>query len=232
MNILAVDTSTSVLAVSLNSEKKILAESIINNEKTHSQKLLPIIKSLLESVHFTVYDIDVFAVSVGPGSFTGLRIGVVTIKALSYVAKKPVIGIPTLDALSFNIHLCGVLICPIMDARNNQVFCAIYENKSAFTNERISDYLGINIENLVSLLLKYDKNVVFIGDGVLIYREYLKDKLGSKYIEAPEILLLQRASNIGQIALQKAKNNEFDNSIELVPFYLRKSQAERKYEES
>lgn len=127
MKVLALDTSSIVASVAVMNDGILLGEYTLNHNKTHSQKLVPIIQQLLSDLELEPFDIDLFAVSKGPGSFTGLRIAITTAKAMAYALDKPIIGVPTLDILAHNISFCQHLICPIMDARNNRVYTALYK---------------------------------------------------------------------------------------------------------
>lgn len=229
MKTLAIDTSTLVAGVAVMDDKRLLGEYIINHKKTHSQRLMPMVEMLLEELELKPADIDVFAVSTGPGSFTGLRIGVTTIKAMAYATSKPVVGVPTLDALAYNILMDGFIVCPIMDARNNQVYTALYERKGN-KQERISDYLALPVDELADIIEKKEKKVIFLGDGVEVYKEFFKNRFKNNCEFAPGSMRLQRASAVAEIAYLKARNGEVNSSFELTPFYLRKSQAERMYE--
>ncbi|MFZ5985730.1 MAG: tRNA (adenosine(37)-N6)-threonylcarbamoyltransferase complex dimerization subunit type 1 TsaB [Bacillota bacterium] len=229
MKILALDTSTLVAAVAVMENEKLLGEYLINHKKTHSQKLMPMIKEILHELELDPKSVDVFAASTGPGSFTGLRIGVTTVKAMAFAAGKPVVGVPTLDAMAYNIPMSSFTVCPIMDARNNQVYTALYEWKEK-TQERVTDYLGIPITELVGIIRKKGKKVIFLGDAVEIHEEFLKSELKGDCEFAPGSLRLQRAASVAQIAYLKAKEGSLETSFEMVPFYLRKSQAEREFE--
>ncbi len=229
MKVLAIDTSTVVAAVALMDDEKLLGEYSINNKKTHSQKLMVMIKEILNDLEIKPSDIDVYAASVGPGSFTGLRIGVTTAKAMAFANSKPVIGVPTLDALAYNVVTSGLIICPILDARNNQVFTALYQSKGNKL-ERLTDYLGIPVAELVQLIKEKNKTVIFTGDAIGLHKEYFVAELGGNCEFSPLAMRLQRASSVAEIALDMAKEGKFESSFELVPFYLRKSQAEREFE--
>jgi tRNA threonylcarbamoyladenosine biosynthesis protein TsaB len=229
MKVLSVDTSSMVAAVAVMEDTKLLGEYLLNHKKTHSQKLMPMINSILNDLELAPQDIDLYAASTGPGSFTGLRIGVTTIKAIAYAAGKPVIGIPTLDALAFNIPLSEALICPIMDARNNQVYTALYKwDKNA--QVKATEYLGIPVTELVQLIKGKNQKVIFTGDAVELHSVFLKNELGGSCEFVPGSLQLQRASSVAYLALARAASDGVMNSFDLVPFYLRKSQAEREYE--
>lgn len=229
MRILAVDTSSSVVAVAVMDEKMLLGEYILNHKKNHSQSLVPMIDELLKSLELQPENIDIFAASSGPGSFTGLRIGITTIKAMAFAVMKPVVSIPTLDALAYNIPLTDALVCPIMDARNNQVFTALYkiEDKEQL---KITEYMGVEINELVQIIKGKNMNVVFNGDGVLLHEQYLKMELGERCRIAPKCHLLHKASSVAQLALLEASAGRIESCMDMVPFYLRKPQAERELE--
>lgn len=229
MKILAVDTSSTVAAVAVVEDDKLLGEYILNQKKTHSQKLMPMIMELLESLELCPGDIDIYAASSGPGSFTGLRIGVTTVKAMAYAVQKPVVSVPTLDSLAYNIPITDSLICPIMDARNSQVYTAVYKWENSM-QVKVTEYMGITVSELVQLIKGKNQNTVFIGDAVYIHRDYLKSELGDKCETPPDNLLLQRASSVAQVALLRASEGMLENCFDMVPFYLRKSQAEQEYE--
>lgn len=229
MKILALDTSTVAATVAVIEDNRLLGEFLLNHKKTHSQKLLPMIKEILEDLELKPEDIDVFSASIGPGSFTGLRIGVTTIKAMAYALDKPVVGVPTLDVIAYNIPVGDYMVCPIIDARNNQVYTALYQSKGSL-KERVTEYLGIPVAELASIIGEKKEKVVFAGDAVDIHMGYLKEELGELCEFAPGNLCLPRASSAAHLAYEKASQGLVQNSFELVPFYLRKSQAEREYE--
>lgn len=229
MKILAVDTSSIVAAVSVIEDGRVLGEYFINHKKTHSQKLMPMIDEMLKSLEFTPNDMDLFAASIGPGSFTGLRIGVTTIKAMAYSVQKPVISVPTLDALAYNIPETDWIICPMMDARNNQVYTALYKWQEGY-QKRLTEYMGLPVAELIQIIKEKNEKVVFVGDAVGIHMEMLEKQLNGKCRIAPPGLQLQRASSVAQIAAVKAAQGNLENCFDMVPFYLRKSQAERELE--
>ncbi len=229
MKILALDTSSTVAGASVVEDDKVLGEYMINSGRQHSIKLMPMVKSLLSNLNMGPQDMDVFAVSTGPGSFTGLRIGITVVKAMAYAADKPVAGIPTLDALAYNMFSFSGIICPVMDARNNQVYTSFYKwNKDKLMN--IGEYSGEHIEELVKRLSFYKEDVIFTGDALNVYKSFFMNRLGKKAYFAPANLSLQRASSIAQLARIKIENGELESSFELLPFYLRKPQAVREYE--
>lgn len=229
MKVLSVDTSSMVAAVAVMEDNKLLGEYLLNHKKTHSQKLMPMINNILQELELTPGDIDLYAASTGPGSFTGLRIGVTTIKAIAYAAGKPVIGIPTLDALAFNLPLSEALICPMLDARNNQVYTALYKWERD-SQIKITEYLGIPVTELAQLIKGKNQKVIFTGDAVELHREFFIKEFGEGCDFAPGSLQLQRASSVAYLALARAGRDGVESCFDLVPFYLRKSQAEREYD--
>lgn len=229
MKILAVDTSASVASVAVIEDGTILGEYSINNKKTHSQKLLPMIDELLKNLELKVGDIDYFAASSGPGSFTGLRIGITTIKSLAYSVNKQVIAVPTLDALANNITSSDALICPIMDARNSQVYTALYSVENGIT-KNITEYMGIHITDLCDIINGKNKKVVFLGDGVAIHKNLLKEKLQVPCDFASAASVMQRSASVAEVAMKMLMENRQQSSFDMVPFYLRKSQAERMFD--
>ncbi|AEY64774.1 tRNA (adenosine(37)-N6)-threonylcarbamoyltransferase complex dimerization subunit type 1 TsaB [Clostridium sp. BNL1100] len=229
MRILAVDTSTNVASAAILEDDTIIGEYNCNRGKTHSQRLMPMVQHLMETVGLTVSDIDAFSASIGPGSFTGLRIGVTTVKAMAFAAEKPVISVHTLDALAYNIPFAENLICPMIDARNNQVFTAIYRfigNKL----ERLTDYMGIPVKELADVLRSMEGDTVFLGDACIMHRDYFVSELGNRVKIAPPGTALAKASSVAILAGKAYREGKLESCYDMVPFYLRKSQAERERE--
>ncbi|WP_129600285.1 tRNA (adenosine(37)-N6)-threonylcarbamoyltransferase complex dimerization subunit type 1 TsaB [Anaerophilus nitritogenes] len=227
MKILSFDTSSMVATIALIEDEKLIGEYIINHKRTHSQKLMPMIDELLKSCEVKIEEIDKIAVAKGPGSFTGIRIGIATAKGLAHALDIPVVGISTLDGLAFNLYNSNGLICPILDARRSQVYTAIYKWDNLNLN-RIEEPIAVSIQKLCEILLKRPEPVIFLGDGVQSNKEYLLEVLKERAIFAPNSHNITKASSIGQLAM---KSSEDENFYELVPTYLRKSEAERQYEE-
>lgn len=229
MNILAVDTSANVAAAALVSGGKLLAESMLNNKTTHSEKLMPMIDFVLKNSGMDITDIDLFAVANGPGSFTGLRIGVSTVKGLAHAVNKPIVGISTLAGLAYNLFETDGLISPIMDARRFQVYNAVYKWEKGVFRE-IAPPRAIALDDCIKEF-ENEKKVYFLGDGVPVHKEAIKEKMGDRAVFVPENNLNQRASSLAVLAEKKAALSEKDDYNSLMPFYLRKPQAEREYEE-
>lgn len=230
MRLLALDTSSDVAAVAVTQDDRVLGEYILNHGKKHSVKLMPVTAMLLKDLSLKPVDIDVFAASSGPGSFTGLRIGITTIKSMAYAAGRPAVSVPSLDVLAFNASLHKGIVCPMMDARNNQVYTAVYAMKNEGIPERDSEYMGVHIEEIAGILIDRGEDVVFTGDAASIHRTYLEEQLGVRAKFPPHNLLLNRASSVAHLAWLKAESGDLKSCFNMVPFYLRKSQAEREYD--
>ena len=211
MRVLAIDTSSNVATVAVMEDELLLGEYILNHKKTHSQKIMTMIEQILSELELTVQDIDIFAVAIGPGSFTGLRIGVATVKALAY-----------------NVPYAEHIIVPIMDARRDNVFTASYIWDEGF--KEIGEPEAISIDECLESCGEF-LDTIFVGDGVKVHREYIKEKLGDKAIFPPANALNSRASSVAALALDKAKRGETQSYLEMKPYYIRKSQAERELEE-
>lgn len=223
---LAIDTATNTASCALAEDGKIISELSIQHGKTHSQKLMPMIKSVLSMCGRNLCDIDLYAVAIGPGSFTGLRIGVVTIKGLAYSLNKPVCGIPTLDSLAYSVPDFDGVLAPILDARNNQVFTALYKKQDNDIYKLTSD-LGIHIDELIELLKSQDKKIMILGDAVPLHINRIKAAMGDMLFVAEPALVFPRAASTAVLAEKAFYQNNIVNAFELEPLYLRKSQAER-----
>ncbi len=226
MKILAIESSSLVASVAITEGDILTAEYTMNYKKTHSQTLLPMIEEMAKMIGLDLNTIDAIAISGGPGSFTGLRIGSATAKGLGLALGIPLIHIPTLDAMAYNLYGMIGLICPIMDARRNQVYTGIYSfEKKAFTT-----HLGqcaVSIEELAAELNRLGREVIFAGDGIPVHREYLSAylKIGANF--APVHLNRQRAASVAALAKIYYEQGKFISADEHVPDYIRVSQAER-----
>lgn len=236
MRILALDSSGLVASVAVVEggvlEAQTIAEYTVNYKKTHSQTLLPMLDEVARMTELDLNSMDAIAVAAGPGSFTGLRIGSATAKGLGLALDKPLIHIPTLEGLAYN--LCGTdhIVCPIMDARRGQVYTGIYE----FDNDRLivlEDQMAVGIEELGQRLHSYDRKVVFLGDGVPVFKEALMEQImaGREIAFAPAHLNRQRAAAVGALAIRYYREGKMETAAEHQPDYLRVSQAERERKE-
>ncbi len=230
MLILAVDSSTPVAGAALVDEKQVIIESFINYKKTHSETLLPTINRILRECDCSIRDIDVLAVTAGPGSFTGLRIGMAAVKGISMAANKPVVAVSTLDTLAGNIAGSNALVAALLDARKNEVYCAFYE-ASGSRPERLKEPVACTPETFISAALAmadYERKekIILLGDGYNRYADYFDRELKDRLIPIPGHLMLPRAAAAGILAAHKARQGEFADVYNLRPCYIRLSEAE------
>ena len=230
MKILGIDGSGVAASVAILENEKIVAEYTINHKLTHSHTLMPMINEICTMTNQDLSTIDAIGVSSGPGSFTGLRISAGTAKGMALGLDIPIIGVPTLDAIAHNIPYTNHIICPIMDARRNHVYTAIYrwEGQSL---QRLTDHLVIPMTEVIEMIKEYDDKVIFMGDGIEVYKDTIQEHLGEKAYFAPPSLRLQRASTIALLAMASFKVGDAVSHMEFAPTYLRPSQAEREYKE-
>ncbi|MCI9382076.1 MAG: tRNA (adenosine(37)-N6)-threonylcarbamoyltransferase complex dimerization subunit type 1 TsaB [Dorea sp.] len=236
MRILAMDSSGLVASVAVvedgPAESVTVAEFTVNYKKTHSQTLLPMLDEVSGMIELDIDTIDAIAVAAGPGSFTGLRIGSATAKGLGLALKKPLIHVPTLHGLAYNLCGTGKVVCPIMDARRGQVYTGIFEFDG---NELVvlEDQTAVSIEELGAKLAVYDREIVFLGDGVPVFRKSLEEDImaGKKISFAPAHLNRQRAAAVGALGIRYYKEGRLETAGEHQPDYLRVSQAERERKE-
>lgn len=226
MKILAVDSSGLVASVAVLEDDNLIAEYTVNYKKTHSQTLLPMLDEIVRMTDTDLESVDAIAVAKGPGSFTGLRIGSATVKGLGFALKKPVIGIPTVEGLAMNLYGTDALICPLMDARRNQVYTGIYRFEKGKL-EVVKEQVAVGIEDIVEALNIIGKEVVFLGDGVPVYKEIIEKNITVPYTFAPAHVNKQRASAVGVRALDYWADGIYSSADEFEPEYLRLSQAER-----
>ncbi|MEE1315470.1 MAG: tRNA (adenosine(37)-N6)-threonylcarbamoyltransferase complex dimerization subunit type 1 TsaB [Faecalimonas sp.] len=226
MRILALDSSGLVATVAILEDTQTVAEYTVNYKKTHSQTLLPMLDEIVKMTEFDLSTVDAIAVAGGPGSFTGLRIGSATAKGLGLALNKPLVHVPTVDGLAYNLYGNKGLICPIMDARRNQVYTGIYRfEDGAF--EVVEAQMAIDLGELIEKLNAYGERVTFLGDGVPVYREQLEKKLTTDFAFAPAHLNRQRAAAVGALAMRYVAEGKTESAAEHQPDYLRLSQAER-----
>ena len=230
---LAVDSSSKVATVALMKDDRLLGEITLNDKREHSVILVSIIKDLLKDNDLTISDVDGFVVSKGPGSFTGLRIGMATIKGLSFGTGKPYISISSLDALALSVSNFDGLICPIMDALRHSVYTSLYKANTNSNGtpelEKLMDYTDLDVDDLIELIKEKNEKVIFIGDGLVKYKDYLKEKCPNCYFP-PAHLNIIRASSLGEIGTKLLMDGQYDDPNS-TPFYLKKPQAEREYEQ-
>lgn len=224
MKLLAIDTSTMMGGVAILDNDVLLAESRLNVIVTHSERLLTEINHLLLRTGINISEIDIFAVAIGPGSFTGLRVGLSTVKGLIYPTQKKLVSVPTLEAFAWNLPYSSYQVCPVLDARKKEVYAAIFSwSDGNFT--RIVNEQTFKIDNLLE---RINMPTIFLGEGALIYKENILKKLHGKAFFAPPHLMAPSPSSVGYLGMKKALQGSFDDIAKAVPLYLRRSEAELK----
>lgn len=226
MKILAVDSSGLVASVALVENDNLLAEYTVNYKKTHSQTLLPMLDEIVSMTDMDLKSVDAIAVAKGPGSFTGLRIGSATVKGLGLALEKPVIGVPTVEGLAMNLYGTDAVICPLMDARRNQVYTGIYKFQEDEL-QVVKNQVALGIDEIIGALNLIGQKVVFLGDGVSVYKDVIEKNMEVPYSFAPAHVNKQRAGAIGVRAMEYYRNQMYVSAAEFEPEYLRLSQAER-----
>lgn len=234
MKILAIDSSGLVASVALLEDGVLKAETIMNNKKTHSQTLLPMLEELKERSDLDLHTLDAIAIAAGPGSFTGLRIGSATAKGLGLALNKPLVEVPTLEGLAFNLYGTDKLVCPMMDARRNQVYTGIYEyvrSGEDYELHTLQEQCAADITEILDICNQLGREVVFLGDGVPVYEDRIREQIKVPYSLAPAHVSRQRAGSIAALGAVYASRGRLVSAADHRPEYLRKSQAEREREE-
>lgn len=229
MKILAIEGSSQVASVAVLTDDIVTAEYTLNHRITHSQTLMPMIDEIVRRTETDLSCLDAIAVSGGPGSFTGLRIGSATAKGLAQALNIPIVHVPTLDAMAYNAWGFEGIICPIMDARRSQVYTGIY----AFKNGELKvlmPSLAMAIEELIAKVIEYNLPVLFIGDGIPVFRDIIKERIGDAAYFAPANLNRQRAASVAVLGGEYFRAQKAVPAAEHLPEYLRSSQAERERE--
>jgi len=266
MKVLAIDTSTMLGGIAVVDDQfGLVIEIRLNVKSTHSEKLMTSIDYALQQSGYKVSDMDCFAVAIGPGSFTGLRIGLSTVKGFSYATGKPIVSVPTLEALAYNFPFCQYPVCTMLDARKKEVYAALFEWKNdGFI--RLIDETSVEVSKLlekineINLLLPpfnspltkggikgvkvgqgrfseekvkplSDEKVIFTGDGAILYKDEIINLMGGRAILASPEKIVTSPANVAHIGIKKALRSDFSEPISLVPFYIRKSEAEMKESE-
>ena len=217
MKILGIDTSTPIGSVGLIEGDDFVAEHTLNVMQAHSSRLMPAIDQVLEWGNLGVHDLDACAVGIGPGSFTGVRIGVGTAKSLCYAIKKPIVGVSTLEAIAYNLRYAKGLICPILDARREEVYGAVFHGGA--TLERRCEDLCLSIEELLN---RVESSAVFVGDGLDRYAEAVRERFGVNVILADSTFNAPRGTNIARIGRERLSRGESDDCFRIIPNYIRK----------
>ena len=224
--VLALETATMCGSIAIVAEERCIAEFSLQTQKTHSRRLLAVVDWLFGETSLSWPDIDAIAVSLGPGSFTGLRIGLSTAKGLALASGKKMLGVGTLDGLAAQMFGTRQLICPVIDARKKEIYCGLYRCNQQGIPQQQGDYLVLKPEDLCE---KIKEPVIFLGDGIATYGDVFVGHLGDLVTIAPMSSYFPRASTIGMLAADKWRNNEFLDTAGAEPIYIRPSEAELLY---
>lgn len=228
MKVLGLDTSTLMTTCAVIDDDKLIGEYSLSQDMSHSEKLVPMVEEMLNNVDLKIKDMDLFAVSLGPGSFTGLRIGLATVKAFAHITDKPLVGVSTLEALAFNLPYNRIVV-PMIDARRQRVYTGIY----AWEGEELKSLLDpciLEIQELLEKLKSYD-DLVVNGDGSITFKEEIKKSLGNKVRFSTSGLNMCKASSICELARIKYNKGQRDDYFTLSPEYLLETQAQRELNE-
>lgn len=232
MKILAIESSGKTAGCAYAEDGVLISEYYINSKLTHSKTLLPMVEEMVKNAGIMLSELDAVAVSAGPGSFTGLRIGAATAKGLTLALEKPIVPVSSLMGLARNAAVPGVILCPLMDARRGEVYCAVYAG-NVWEEEKMAALLPDSAMSIDAYLLKVKEiaeesgeKCCFLGDGVPVHREKIKETLGETAFFAPEGLGLQRASSIALLGCSLFAEGKTTSSDNFVPTYLRVPLAE------
>ena len=223
MKILALETATIAgSAAIVDDNEGLIGEVRVDVRVAHSERLMPSVEWLLNASGITIKDIDAFGVSIGPGSFTGLRIGLSTAKGLSFSAGKPLVPVKTLDAFARTLTYCSYTICPMLDARKNEVYAGLYKWEDNIC-KKIMPETALGPEDLLRSL---NGPILFTGDGAEKYRGLIQSMLKENAIFAPSYRMSPSASSVAEIAIETLKQGDLPDPVSIAPFYIRKSEAE------
>lgn len=241
MKILAIDSSGQTASVAVWEDDLTLAEFSIHAKKTHSQTLLPMLEAVREKIELDMETIDAIAVTSGPGSFTGLRIGSATAKGFGFALNKPIVPVPTLEGLAYNLYGTDRIVCPLMDARRSQTYTGLYkftaDGANGYDMIVIKEQCAVAIEEILGICNEQVSKengggVVFLGDGVPVFREEIERLLTVPYSFAPAHMNRQRAAAVAALAAKYYRQGKVRTAAEYTPEYLRLSQAERERKEA
>ena len=222
MKVLAVDTATKSCSVAIVEEESVIVETTLFIEQTHSKHLMEIIDQVLDLSELTVAELDGFAVTKGPGSFTGLRIGISSIKGFAMASSKPVVGVSSLDSLAMQCSFSSYLVSPLLDARKGEVYFSRYRFENGYLKKEVREQAVSPVQAVCDI----NEPCLFVGDGAKIYQNKIKDKLGNLAYFAPSYQNTIRASTVAHISMAKFEINDTDDNSLFVPHYIRKSWAE------
>ena len=226
MKILGLDSSGLVASVAVIEDDNMLGEYTVNYKKTHSQTLLPMLDEVAQMIELDLESVDAIAIAGGPGSFTGLRISSATAKGLGLALKKPIVNVPTVEGLAYNLVGCPEVVCPLMDARRNQTYTGLYTFQG---NEMttLKEQCAVGIDEIIDTINTTGREVVFLGDGVPVFRDYIAEHCKVPYRFAPAHMNKQRAGAVAVLGMKYFSEGRYESAAEHKPEYLRLSQAER-----
>lgn len=230
MKILALDSSGLVASVAVLEDGKLLGEYTMNYKKTHSQTLLPMLDTVAKMIELDMNTVDAIAISSGPGSFTGLRIGSATAKGLGLALQKPLVSVPTVDALAYNCWGAAGLVCPLMDARRQQTYTGLYR----FEGEEmvvVEPQCAVGIDEIINRVNQQNTHTVFLGDGIGVFADYIREHCRVPYAFAQAHMCEQRAASVAVLGERLYRQGKYETAAEHKPEYLRLSQAERERQE-
>lgn len=230
MKILAIDSSGLVATVAIVEDQNLIAEYTIHHKKTHSQTLMPMLEEVKNMVGLDLKSVDAIAVASGPGSFTGLRIGAATAKGLAMGLGKPIVEVPTLEGMAYQMYGSQALVCPIMDARRNQVYTGLYQfvqDENGYRMETVKEGCACDIMECIQEANSFEQPVMFLGDGVPVFEALIREHATVDVYFAPAHRSLQSAAAVGALAIEYAKAGRFTEAKDHAPEYFRMSQAER-----
>lgn len=228
MPILAIDSATLVSSVAVANQHKLLAELTLQTKKTHSELLMPHVAQILEMANVSKRELEAVAVSIGPGSFTGLRIGLATAKALCYALGIPLIGVPTLAAQAFSCPVPGVLLSPLLDAQKGNVYQAVFTWQDNQLQEVVAPRV-IALADAIAEAKTWDKTVLLLGEVAAAQREELSQQGGNLVVAQPHVIM-PRAGSIAVMAWERFTNKQYEDVFALEPLYIRRSEAEELWE--
>lgn len=226
MNILGIETSTKTGGVAVVSEQGVVAQYTLNIEVTHSERLMATVDRVLGDTRINISQLDGFAVAIGPGSFTGLRIGIATVKGLAFATGKPVAAVPTLKALAWNLPHAAYPVCPLLDARKHEVYAALY----AFDGSALKQVLSERVLPLSRLAEQLNGRTIFTGEASCLFRKEIQQTFGDAALLAPLSALIPSAASVAEIGMNMIKNGEQIDPDSLVPMYIRRPEAEVAWE--
>lgn len=222
MNILGIETSTKTGSVAIVSEDGVVAQYSLNIEVTHSERLMSTVDRVLKDTGLVIHDLDGFSVAIGPGSFTGLRIGLSTVKGLALATGKPIAAVPTLQALAWNLPYSVYPVCPLLDARKNEVYAALYR----FAGTALVQVLPETAISIFRLAEQISEKVVFTGEGSRIFRYGIQEVFGERAVFAPHSAVLPSGAKVAEIGLDMIKSGRQAEPDRLTPLYIRRPEAE------